>query len=242
MRNDIILLFEDGEEIGYLGGFAFAREDAWMQEVRAIIGLDTAARGPAMVMDAGPGNGRLTRQLAAACRYPVAALMGFAGSWFINRIFPLPNPHISFFLPPGSWLLFSAFLGLIIFLIWFAFQRARRLKLQTAFTIGVLLPWCGLMWLTVALVPRMAYLFTWPFLFGLVSCLVIRLRSAGWASLLLLALTILSVLVLFVPPILQGYLGSAFTELWLLLVLGSLAVGIILQSHRLSLIGTSSDS
>ena len=78
----------------------------------------------------------------------------------------------------------------------------------------------------------MAYMFTWPALFGLCACLVAWYKPSRWVRQILHGLTILVALVLFVPPILQGYLGSAFSKLPLLLGLAGLTASLIIQSHR----------
>lgn len=49
LQNDIILLFDDGEECcDYLGGYVFVREHPWAADVRLAVGLDTAAWGPVL--------------------------------------------------------------------------------------------------------------------------------------------------------------------------------------------------
>lgn len=87
----------------------------------------------------------------------------------------------------------------------------------------------------MALMPKMAYMFTWPALCGLSACLATRAMAGRWIRQMAHGLTVLAALVLFVPPILQGYLGSAFSQLPLLLGMASLTAGIIFQSHRLFL-------
>jgi hypothetical protein len=72
-ENDIIFLFDDGEEYGYLGGQAFATRHPWMADVRLAIGIDTAARSPAVLLYAGPGSQRLLDEINAAGPYPVAS-------------------------------------------------------------------------------------------------------------------------------------------------------------------------
>ena len=344
LHNDILLLFEDGEEIGYLGGFAFSRQHPWVQSVRIVIGLDTAARGPVMILSADPGNGRLIEQISAAYRFPVAnsfwlaavndvggddnettpykdlgipgiaiedpyafgekhsaadtvekvnpasvqhmgdqtlalirllgnanlsqeqkpdvvfftfwpfgvidyplswslplvilaslvlilgvvlcvnrlpsnwgslgngfvsalgtllaaAFIGFIGSWLINQAYPVPNPYIEFFIPPAGWLYFGLFLGLVVLLCWFAFSHKRQPKSQTGFFYGTLSIWIGLMWVTTILMPKMAYMFTWPALFGLCACLAAWKSAARWVRLIFHGVTVLAALVLFIPPI-----------------------------------------
>lgn len=65
-RNDVIALFDDGEELPdeFTGTKAFIRQHAWMKGVRVAIGLDTAVRGPTSVDDTGDHNGWMVRVLA----------------------------------------------------------------------------------------------------------------------------------------------------------------------------------
>ncbi len=78
-RNDVIVLFDDGEELGgYPGGELFAQRDPWMREVKLVVGLDTAAWGvPAVIQDS-PDNGELIRGYASGARTPTA--FGFDAS------------------------------------------------------------------------------------------------------------------------------------------------------------------
>jgi len=71
-RNDIILLFDDGEEAGYLGGYAFARSHPWMKAVQYVIGLDTAAWGPVILLQTTPENSDLINAYAQAVSNPSA--------------------------------------------------------------------------------------------------------------------------------------------------------------------------
>lgn len=67
-RNDVIALFDDGEELpdAFTGTKAFVREHPWMTDVRAAISLDTAVRGFIATNDTGPNNGWLVQALARA--------------------------------------------------------------------------------------------------------------------------------------------------------------------------------
>lgn len=72
LKNDIVILFDDGEEPGYLGGYAFAREQSMMPGIRLVVGLDTAAWGPVVLLQTTPNNGMLIRGYAQAVPSPVA--------------------------------------------------------------------------------------------------------------------------------------------------------------------------
>lgn len=72
LDNDVILLFEDGEEWGYLGGYLFAKEHPWMKDVKLVIGLDTAAWGPVILLQSTPENGFLIDGYARGVNNPTA--------------------------------------------------------------------------------------------------------------------------------------------------------------------------
>ena len=72
LDNDVILLFEDGEEWGYLGGYLFTREHPWMKDVKVVIGMDTAAWGPAILLQTTPENGFLIDGYARGVNNPAA--------------------------------------------------------------------------------------------------------------------------------------------------------------------------
>lgn len=67
-RNDIIALFDDGEELpdAFTGTKAFVRRHPWMADVRVAIGMDTAVRSFIATDDTGPDNGWLVKALARA--------------------------------------------------------------------------------------------------------------------------------------------------------------------------------
>lgn len=69
LRNDVIALFDDGEELpdAFTGTKAFIRQHPWMADVRVAVGMDTAARGFISVVDTGgEDNGWLVRALGRA--------------------------------------------------------------------------------------------------------------------------------------------------------------------------------
>lgn len=83
-RNDIIFLFDDGEEFPdiYAGTRAFVREHPWMAEVRVAVSIDTAVAGPISTNEAGPNNGWLVDVLADA--YTGGAWTSFSGGGNYN--------------------------------------------------------------------------------------------------------------------------------------------------------------
>lgn len=72
LRNDVVLLFEDGEELGYLGGRLFQREHPWMRQVKLAIGLDTAAWGIPFLIQDSDQNGVLVEGYARGVAHPLA--------------------------------------------------------------------------------------------------------------------------------------------------------------------------
>jgi hypothetical protein len=66
LRNDVIILFDDNEELpeAWAGAKAFVREHPWMKDVKLAISLDTAVAGPISTNEIGPENGWLVAVLA----------------------------------------------------------------------------------------------------------------------------------------------------------------------------------
>jgi len=73
LRNDLIVLFTDGEELGQLGARAFAEAHPWMAEVRlAMVAEMRGLSGPVLVLERAPENGGLVAALAKADIRPAA--------------------------------------------------------------------------------------------------------------------------------------------------------------------------
>ena len=66
LNNDIIVLFDDGEELPdmFTGSRAFVRDHPWMQDVRMAISMDTAVAGPISTCETGQDNGVLIQAMA----------------------------------------------------------------------------------------------------------------------------------------------------------------------------------
>ena len=57
-RNDVILLFTDGEELGLLGARAFVEQHPWAKDVRVAVNFEArGTSGPAQMFETGPDNG-----------------------------------------------------------------------------------------------------------------------------------------------------------------------------------------
>jgi hypothetical protein len=85
LKNDIIFLFDDGEEAGYLGGYAFAKNHIYMIEVRRVIGLDTAAWGPVVLLQTTPSNASFIHYYASSVRNPTAFGFLADADWNISQ-------------------------------------------------------------------------------------------------------------------------------------------------------------
>lgn len=70
LRNDVILLFDDAEEVypAFLGTRAFAGSHPWMADVRVAMSLDTAVSGPATLNDTQGIRRETVRALSRAYR------------------------------------------------------------------------------------------------------------------------------------------------------------------------------
>jgi hypothetical protein len=67
LRNDVIFLFSDGEELGLLGAAAFVAEHPWKNDVGVVLNFDNrGTRGAVMMYETSPGNLALVRELASA--------------------------------------------------------------------------------------------------------------------------------------------------------------------------------
>lgn len=72
-RNDVIFLFTDGEEAGLLGARAFIAEHPWMGDVGVVVNLEArGSRGPALMFETSPGNGRLISVMREHVAHPIA--------------------------------------------------------------------------------------------------------------------------------------------------------------------------
>lgn len=78
LRNDVIFLFTDAEEIGLLGAKAFADDHPWARDVALVLNFEArGASGPVIMFETSDGNGGLIRELAAAAPHPVANSLSY---------------------------------------------------------------------------------------------------------------------------------------------------------------------
>lgn len=73
LKNDVVLLFTDGEEPGLLGAKAFVEEHRWARDVGLVLNFEArGTSGPVMMFETSRGNQNLIDGLAHAAPYPVA--------------------------------------------------------------------------------------------------------------------------------------------------------------------------
>jgi hypothetical protein len=78
LRNDVIFLFTDAEEVGMLGAKAFTDDHPWAGDVGLVLNFEArGASGPVIMFETSDGNGRLIRELAAAAPHPVANSLSY---------------------------------------------------------------------------------------------------------------------------------------------------------------------
>lgn len=79
LRNDVIVLFTDADELGLLGSRAFAEGHPWAKEVALVMAVEgRGAAGPSVFFERGNENGRIVETLAAAEAHPWATSLGRA--------------------------------------------------------------------------------------------------------------------------------------------------------------------
>lgn len=74
-KNDIIVVFSDGEELGLNGAYAFASQHPWIKDVGLVVNFEArGTNGPSMMLaETNSGNARLIQGFAqAAPKYPVS--------------------------------------------------------------------------------------------------------------------------------------------------------------------------
>jgi hypothetical protein len=74
LRNDVLLLFTDGEEMGLLGARLFAERDPAAPDVRVVLNFEgRGSAGPALMFETGPGNAELVRIFQRADPRPIGS-------------------------------------------------------------------------------------------------------------------------------------------------------------------------
>ncbi len=78
LRNDVIVLLTDAEELGLLGARAFVDEHPWLDDVVVLISIEMrGGGGPSMMFETGENNGWVIEALRQADPYPAANSIGY---------------------------------------------------------------------------------------------------------------------------------------------------------------------
>jgi hypothetical protein len=73
LKNDVMLLFTDGEEAGLLGAHAFVDEDPLARQVGVVLNFEARGnRGPSIMFETSAQNGWLVGEFAKAAPHPLA--------------------------------------------------------------------------------------------------------------------------------------------------------------------------
>ena len=78
LKNDVIALLTDGEEVGLLGSEAFVREHPWAKDVGLVLNFEARGNGgPSIMFETSERNGWLISQFAQASPRPVANSLSY---------------------------------------------------------------------------------------------------------------------------------------------------------------------
>lgn len=78
LRNDVIVLFSDAEELGLYGAQAFVDEHRWADDVGLVLNFEGRGSGGAVILfETSPGNRRLIQEVARAASNPVGDSLSY---------------------------------------------------------------------------------------------------------------------------------------------------------------------
>lgn len=78
LKNDIVFLFTDAEELGLLGAKAFVKEHPLAKKIGLVVNLEARGNtGPSMMFETSAHNGWLVDNFAAAAPYPIANSLSY---------------------------------------------------------------------------------------------------------------------------------------------------------------------
>jgi len=78
LKNDLIVLFSDAEEVGLLGAKAFMDEHPWAKDVGLVLNFEARGNGGAATMfETSGSNGRMIEEFARAAPYPIANSLSY---------------------------------------------------------------------------------------------------------------------------------------------------------------------
>lgn len=79
LKNDLIVLFTDGEEAGLLGAEAFASGHPWIKDVSLIMNFEARGdRGPSMLFETSPDNSSLIEATAHFAPHPIGSSLFYS--------------------------------------------------------------------------------------------------------------------------------------------------------------------
>jgi hypothetical protein len=79
LKNDLIVLLTDGEEVGLLGADAFATSDSYMKDVGVILNFEARGDlGPSLLFETSAKNGALIKAVADSSPYPVGSSLFYS--------------------------------------------------------------------------------------------------------------------------------------------------------------------
>lgn len=107
LRNDLIVLFTDGEEEGLLGAAAFLAEHPWFKDVRVVLNLEARGNaGDSQLFETNEGNGRLLQAFAESTPHASGASLTYE----IYKYMP-NDTDLTWFKKAGTAALNFAFIG-----------------------------------------------------------------------------------------------------------------------------------
>lgn len=78
LKNDVIFLFTDGEEVGLLGAHAFVAEHPWAKDVGVVLNFEARGNhGPSIMFETSENNGFLIKGFAEATPHPIGHSLGY---------------------------------------------------------------------------------------------------------------------------------------------------------------------
>ncbi len=78
LKNDLIFLFPDGEEVGLLGAKAFIKEHSWAEDADVVINLEArGTKGQSIMFETGYNNLELIKEFAKAVPYPATNSLSY---------------------------------------------------------------------------------------------------------------------------------------------------------------------
>ena len=78
LKNDVILLFTDGEELGLLGAAAFASQHPWAKDVRVTVNLEArGTSGASQMFETGPSNATVVSEWARVSPRPAGSSLTY---------------------------------------------------------------------------------------------------------------------------------------------------------------------